>query len=340
MWVILATIRVHFTGITLARTSLKIDRADARSRQWVALAVTFGAVAIVATTVARAFIAQPATSIEEVAQRLVHAARSGLSGVVLWPFMMLALPVFSPWPGRYLAALAGALVILLGNVVWVLRSDQTLQEAVAQAEAQRASKNARERPAPRARATRWKLASSGRPEAIFMWKNAMQTLRETTLGSLLRYVAPIVGASLMLSSTYVDRAGIRTAAALLGTLAAAAAAIAVVLGPQIARTDLRQDLLHLELLKTWPLRSAVLIRGEMLWPGALLTGIAWLSILCAFILWTPAFPLALLRWRVSVAVAAAITAPALVFAQLTIHNAGAVLFPAWMSLGRWRPRGL
>jgi hypothetical protein len=33
-------------------------------------------------------------------------------------------------------------------------------------------------------------------------------------------------------------------------------------------------------------------------------------------------------------------APALVFAQLTVHNAAAVLFPAWVPLGNTRPRGL
>ena len=32
--------------------------------------------------------------------------------------------------------------------------------------------------------------------------------------------------------------------------------------------------------------------------------------------------------------------PALVFAQLTVHNAAAVLFPAWIPLGHSRPRGL
>ena len=39
-------------------------------------------------------------------------------------------------------------------------------------------------------------------------------------------------------------------------------------------------------------------------------------------------------------VALAILAPALVFAQLTIHNAVALMFPAWVPLGNQRPRGL
>jgi ABC-2 type transport system permease protein len=38
--------------------------------------------------------------------------------------------------------------------------------------------------------------------------------------------------------------------------------------------------------------------------------------------------------------AIAIVAPALVFSQLMIHNAVALLFPAWVPLGNQRPRGL
>jgi hypothetical protein len=36
----------------------------------------------------------------------------------------------------------------------------------------------------------------------------------------------------------------------------------------------------------------------------------------------------------------AILAPSLVFSQLTIHNAVALIFPAWVPLGNQRPRGL
>ena len=38
--------------------------------------------------------------------------------------------------------------------------------------------------------------------------------------------------------------------------------------------------------------------------------------------------------------AAALLAPSLVFAQFTIHNAAAVLFPAWVPLGTARPKGI
>jgi hypothetical protein len=44
--------------------------------------------------------------------------------------------------------------------------------------------------------------------------------------------------------------------------------------------------------------------------------------------------------RVSVALALAILAPAIIAAQLTVHNAAAIVFPGWVPLGTQRPRGL
>jgi hypothetical protein len=45
-------------------------------------------------------------------------------------------------------------------------------------------------------------------------------------------------------------------------------------------------------------------------------------------------------WRLGIGMAIAIVAPALVFAQLTVHNAVALMFPAWVPLGNQRARGL
>jgi hypothetical protein len=114
----------------------------------------------------------------------------------------------------------------------------------------------------------------------------------------------------------------------------------VLLGPQMARSDLRQDLLHLEVLKTWPLRPADVVRGEMLWPASIIILIAWLALACATILSAAAFKTTPLGVRLSVAAALALVTPALVFGQFTIHNTAAVLFPAWVPLGTARPKGI
>src|SRR5207249_4440099 len=108
----------------------------------------------------------------------------------------------------------------------------------------------------------------------------------------------------------------------------------------ILRLDLRQDLEHLELMKTWPVPPGALVRGEIVWPAALLTAITWAMILIGLVLSGVAFSRAGAAWRFSLGIAALMLAPALIFAQYAIHNAATVLFPAWVPLGRQRSRGV
>jgi len=338
IWIVLITMKVHFTGITLARASLGLRGADARRRQWGTLALVVTAIAIVGAAIARSFMSQPAPRFAEAVDRLGAVASAGLPRIVLWPFATLVRPLFAPWPGPYLLAVAGAVAVFAANVVWVLSSDAAFQEAAAQAEARRAAKKLRKLPAPRARATTWTLALSGRPETFFVWKSVIQIVRETNIVSVLRYGSPLFAIAIALSATFLRHS--QGVAAALGVLAVAAGLAAVLLGPQIARTDLRQDLLHLELLKTWPLRPSAVIRGEMLWPITMLTLIVWAAIAIASVCWDAAFSPATLAWRVSAALAAVLLTPALLAAQFTIHNGAAVLFPAWVPLGTSRPRGI
>ena len=62
------------------------------------------------------------------------------------------------------------------TLVWVLRNDETLQDAAADATARRERSQARTA-GIRTRAGAWTLAPSGRPEMAFAWKAAVQTFR-------------------------------------------------------------------------------------------------------------------------------------------------------------------
>ncbi len=128
-------------------------------------------------------------------------------------------------------------------------------------------------------------------------------------------------------------AGISRARGLASAMCLVALVFAVatpLFGPLSLMNDLRGDLRHLEVLKTWPVKGGALIRGEMLWPGMLLTAGSWLAFVAAAILSSAAFPQIALSWRLSLCVAAMIVTPALVFAHYTVHQAAAVLFPAWI----------
>ena len=160
----------------------------------------------------------------------------------------------------------------------------------------------------------------------------MQTLRGTNLLSVLPFVVPAI--VLGRGRRHREDVGDQRRAARPRRSRSASlviAAFCALLGPQTVRSDLRGDLRHLDVLKTWPVKSAAVIRGEMLWPTLALTLCAWFALVCATVFSAAAFPALTLAVRLSLSAAAVVLAPALVAAQLTVHNAVAVLFPAWVS---------
>lgn len=340
IFVVFQTMKVHYTGISLARASLMIHGADARRRQWGPLLLMLSAIAIVIAAIARAVKAAPTGDPFEIMTRIGQVSLAGLPGIILWPFIAVARPLFVRAPGPYFVALGMAVVVLLLNVMWVLNSDAAFQEATAQAAERKAAKASRKLNVPRARMANWTLALTGRPEMLFVWKNTMQVVRETSIVSFLRYGVPVLGVGVAMGAAFMSGSRSHNAAALFGSAGAMVAGFTILMGPQMARSDLRQDLLHLELLKTWPVRPADVVRGEMVWPASVVVIVSWLALACATALSSAAFTRTPVAVRLSVAGAAALLAPALVFAQFTIHNAAAVLFPAWVPLGTARPKGI
>jgi hypothetical protein len=245
--------------------------------------------------------------------------------------------LFAATPAEFAVALAGSAAVLAAVVGWVLASDRAFQDAAADV----AERREREQPASRAvsfkaRATGLRLGLHGRPEVAFAWKAALQTLRVVDRRALARLGAIV--ASLSAAAVSVGRAS--GAAAVLAALASVGGFFSILMAPQALRIDMRQDLRHLELLKTWPVRSAAVVRGELIWPSVLLTAVSWVCIAIALFLSTALFRRMDLATRVALAASIGIVAPALLFAQFTIHNGVALMFPAWVPLGDQRPRGL
>ncbi|PYR06852.1 MAG: hypothetical protein DMG00_17765 [Acidobacteria bacterium] len=341
VWVMLTTVRVYFTGVTLARGRLLLGDASVRPVAWAPVAVALAAVAIVGQSLVRTLVREQPSALGPAITAVHDALSSGAAAWVLWPFVAVSRPLFAQGGRPFAAAIAVALVVLTSLFAWVLHSDEALQEAAADAAARRAARGrARDKPAARARATGLTLAPVGRPEFVFFWKNAVQMVRATTGVALLRYAVALTVIAVAASAAISSATQARGLAMTLCSLAIGVAGFSVVLGPQIVRTDLRSDLRHLDLLKAWPVASAAVMRGEMLAPGIALTGVAWLALTCAAILSAAGFPALSLSWRLSIAAAAVVIAPSLVFAQLLIQNAAAVLFPAWVPLGNERPRGV
>ena len=327
LWVTFATIRVYFAGVTMARQRLRSPDPRARRLAWAPLIATVAAAAIVAVPLARAVPVPPDRPFSEIVAQVGIVTTTGLPAVVLSPFRALIAPVFTQGGVPYVGALAGSLFVLLAAIAWVLKSDEVFLSAIDDSEPQEAGQGVQMRLEPRQRSAGWPLALSGGTETALMWKNATATLRGTNFKSLL---PPLVGLSFGIVGM---TAGISRARGLAPAMCFVAMVFGVatpLFGPLSLMNDLRGDLSHLEVLKTWPVKGGALIRGEMLWPGMLLTAGSWLAFVAAAILSSAAFPQVTLSWRLSLCLAAIIVTPALVFAHYTVHQAATILFPAWI----------
>jgi hypothetical protein len=192
--------------------------------------------------------------------------------------------------------------------------------------------------APKARPGPFRLASHGRPELAFLWKNLLSTWQYFTLRTLLICAALILGGCLWIGTHPVGR-GLLPGA---GFMALFFGAYALVIGPQFARQDIRSDLPHADVLKTYPLAGWQIVLGELLTPVAILTGVLWLVLLTIILALAPAQLGA--TWltpplRIAAGAGIAVIIPVLATVQLLVPNAAALLFPAWFQMSRGRGGG-
>jgi ABC-2 type transport system permease protein len=341
LWLILMTCRIYFTGVSLYREGLR-QRGIAGIAKWAPVAIACGTAAVVAATIYGHWPSlSTAGTPEPFFAALDRLVSSGPVAWILWPFRSLTRLPLAVTTTAYLTALPGALAVLIINYLWVLRADTAFEENAALiAEKRTSATPARLQPrVTSAAATPFALAPTGRPEIAIVWKNLIMVGRYASLRNLGR-LAPMVISLGLIASIASRRSGMATVAAVLCLVLVA---ITVLAGPLMARNDLRRDLGNLAMLKAWPLSGATLLRGEILAPSAMLTSIAWLLILGAAAL---AGNLRLgslqplVQERLSYMMAALLLAPGLILAELTVLNGLAVLFPAWISTGDTRSRGV
>jgi Putative ABC exporter len=336
LWLILMTCRVFFTAVTLTRGRLRQGSAQNRRVAWVPLMLTAGALTVVAASVAARLWLQPVPTLDAGFRVVRTVALNGLPHTVLLPFIALMRPLFVDSVVQFLRVLPASVAVYAVCVAWLLRADAAFEAVDDGSVEKHLSRPAKKTTAYQSRAVSWTLPLTGRAETAFFWKGALQTFRIVDRRVLLRFLL-VVGWMTVAVAVFGRARGFAQGLGLFGAFGAAFAAL---IGPQILRLDLRQDLQHLELLKTWPVPPAAVVRGEMLWPASVITCVAWGLGAVALFLSAAAFSEATLPWRLAPGLAGMILAPALVSAQYTIHNATALIFPAWIPLGGGRPRGV
>jgi hypothetical protein len=236
-------------------------------------------------------------------------------------------------------------LVLVGlHALWVTRSDRAFEEAAIEASSRRAEllerlrkQGSRGAGKPR-RARRWiPLAERGNPVLAIVWKNVTRLVRTMSLAVPVLFLVMLAGtAGLALSQSQRGS----SALTLIGTLALAWTAVLGIFGPNWVRIDLRGELEHLALLRTWPMSGVALMTGQVLSSVLVLTlsevllgggGLIALSL--------GAEPLHQ-GWRVLVlAPVAALVLTGLNLIAVCIQNAAALLFPAWIRT-EIRPGGI
>ncbi|MGE3955283.1 MAG: putative ABC exporter domain-containing protein [Vicinamibacterales bacterium] len=336
LWVLLMTARLFFAVVVLARAG-DWRTGWIRPFGWPALIIPLAAVMSVSGPI---LAVPPGTDVlpwlGSLADRVHEGATDGAARVLLLPFTLLVRPLFTPGVGAFSAAIGSALAIHAIVVAWLLWADSgsqafadaSLEKQVAMGPGASLSYVARRSP--------WLLAPSGRPEPAFLWKGLIQTLRTVDRRVMVRIV--LVLGWLVLASVLVNRS--RGVVLLLGVGATWGALFALFMLPQMLRMDLRQDLEHVELLRSWPVRGASVLRGEIVWPALIVIAIAWFFGGVAMGLSLASTSRIPSANRIAAWTSFLLLCPAIVVAQYTVHNAVAVLFPGWVPLGPSRPRGV
>ena len=343
-WLILALVNLHFTGTSFTWSRV-LNRSITTVRRRVITIAVVAAVALALIVWIAWSVRLPTQSdYSGESQVMAYAMEVLHAGPIPWllalPKIVLA-PYFATSPGDFALKMIPALVLLAAHYFWVVRTEVSFEEAsIARAEKRAARKLASRQGDWRgnvevfkARTPAFVLGSSGRPELAFLWKNLLATGAFFRLRPMLALAAITIGVTMWLSRQ-------PELVPLLSALSVGGVVIlilAVLLGPQIARQDLRTDLANSDILKTYPLRGWQIVLGEMLTPVAILSAVCWLALLTIYLsLPDSSFERIPLALRGQAALGLALLAPPFIAIQVLMPNIATVLFPAWVQATRDR----
>jgi ABC-2 type transport system permease protein len=342
-WVGYSFLALYRMGTSLAKTSLAEHGAAGFRRQlWVVAAVVAVAGAIVAWL--RWFLPPPMSqefsSPAEAIAWLRALTEAGPAHFVLLPFRTLLRPASAPDLLTFLLRLIPALGILALTYGWVLTSDAQFEEAsVERAEAmarriEAARSGVSPRRSPGTPLVPFGLSPKGPAHIAFLWKNLISAGRINPWR--LAGVVAVVVFAIALSS--MSRQSLLMVT---GGMAAGVAAFLTLLGPVVLRNDLRMDLLHLNMIKAYPIPGWRVVLGELLAPAGLLAAAEWFLVLIAAATltglgrspWVPA-------QRFAFSLGAMLLFPCLSTIALLVQNGAALAVPGWVHLGRSQQRGI
>lgn len=333
-WVALSVMSMHGTAASLTRASLAEQGLLGLRRRVVSVLALLAVVGVAVWAAVQFSPPVPPSDVDA-------SAIAGWVGQVLdeRPLKYLLAParaltglMLAPDLGTFLWRLPWGLALFALHYAWVLSSKASFEDGAVEFAARRTARLEAMRSGRRGlspSSSKWqpfKLGAVGRPEVAFLWKNAIAARRLLGL-RIIPVVLAIALSSGLVGFSLVQRtpAGY---AALAAIVCCGVWALVVLLGPTMVRADLRADLPNLDILRSWPLSGAAVVRGQVAGVAAMLTLLQWALLAAALALSAfyvePAF--GLLR-RVELAVCCALLGPPFTVLGLVVQNGAVLLFP-------------
>lgn len=348
-WLILATLNLHFTGTSFVYSRLLNRSLTSGWRKVMTIGVIWCVAAALILWVWSVVQLPQRSDLNRPHGMEIYLAAQLNAGPLPWLLAiprLVVTPYFAMGNSAFLLALGPALALLVVHYFWVVHTEVSFEEAsIARAE-KRAARVQRaqqgdwrgQNAGPKAQRAPFRLLEGGRPEVAFFWKNLL-----SSSGFFRPRVLVVVLAIVLVGSEWlVVRPEMRAVRLFTLMMFAVLLALTLLIGPMLARQDLRTDLPNSDILKTYPLRGWQIVLGELLAPLTILSSLIWVSLFAGALLlpadkflWlTPAL-------RGAAALALAVLAPPLVAIQLLVPNATAIVFPAWtQSAGDRTERGI
>ncbi len=273
---------------------------------------------------------------------IVIAVNTGIDGLkwLLLPARLAVAPFLATTPAAYLLALLPAFGLVAVHYFWILQLEGPFEDATIVRARKRGETVARLREGrglrlgtgpTKARREPFRLADRLPPEFALLWKNLM-----AAPPYLNRHLFAGAGVVLAFGVLWLERSK-PPAANAAGFIALAFLAYVLAFGPQLARNDLRGDLLNIDMFKAYPLPGWRILLGSLLAPAVALTGICYLLLLVAALGLRPSAEAAAWftpQFRLTAALSVAAVLPALTAVQLLVPNAATLIFPAWAQTTR------
>jgi len=346
LWIVYATLYMHFTAVSFARRSLaEHGLVGARRRLvFLGIATAFLAVAGVGTWTSIPHLLEALTGGRDVRDAVLEKVLgTPTMTVLLWAPKALVGPAVAGSFLDFARRLPASLLILGLHYVWVISSDAAFEEVAAEAAQKRAVRargagpdgRAARLQTPTARAF-FRLSPHGSPVTALAWKNLAAFVR---LGVSLRF---LFGSLVIVLSAVVAVAtgnGRGVTAVTAATLFLTLAALATVLGPLLLRFDLRRDLVMLDVLKVVPLRGAEIVAGELLAPLVVLGAVTSTLLIAGYLALITGTGIDIRIPTLPIFMSLMVLLLPILLVLVLIQNAAALVFPAWASLGPERATG-